>query len=70
MAGVHQITGATKAGRCISACSDPGAALVAAEKASDFAGGIELARHSIDSGAALGKLEALIKYTNSVAVAQ
>jgi len=45
-----------------------GAALVAAEKAIDFPEGIALARQSIDSGAALGKLDALIKYSQAVAV--
>src|SRR5687768_13458713 len=42
------------------------AALLAAEKVSDLSTGIELAKQSIDSGAALGKLDELIKYTNAV----
>ncbi|MDY0039255.1 MAG: anthranilate phosphoribosyltransferase [Desulforhabdus sp.] len=40
------------------------AALIAAGKASDFKGAIKLAEDSIDSGAAAGKLDALIQYTN------
>lgn len=39
------------------------AALVAAEAAADIAGGLELARESIDSGAALGRLDALLTYS-------
>ncbi len=41
--------------------------LVAGNLASDIKEGIVLAAHSIDSGAALGKLEALINFTQSVA---
>lgn len=40
-----------------------GAALFAAGKASDIAGGIKLAEQSIDSGAAKAKLDALIQFT-------
>ena len=40
-------------------------ALVAAGRATDWAGGMALARQSLDSGAARGKLEALVKFTNS-----
>jgi anthranilate phosphoribosyltransferase len=39
------------------------AALVACQKASDLKTGIALAEQAIDSGAALGKLEALVAYT-------
>jgi len=38
------------------------AALMAAGKARDFAEGIRLAENSIDEGAALGKLEALVRF--------
>jgi anthranilate phosphoribosyltransferase len=41
------------------------AALVAAGRVDHLADGIPLATHSIDSGAALGKLEALARYTRS-----
>jgi anthranilate phosphoribosyltransferase len=40
-----------------------GATLVAAGKAKDFMQGIDLAKNSIDSGAALEKLEALVRFT-------
>ncbi|MDF1591754.1 MAG: anthranilate phosphoribosyltransferase [Desulfobacterales bacterium] len=39
------------------------AALVAAGKAQDFKAGIRLAENSIDTGAALGKLQALVRFT-------
>jgi anthranilate phosphoribosyltransferase len=39
------------------------AALVAAEKAAEFQEGIHLAAESIDQGAALAKLEALVTFT-------
>ena len=39
------------------------AALVACQKAADLATGITLAEQAIDSGAAMGKLEALVAYT-------
>jgi anthranilate phosphoribosyltransferase len=42
------------------------AALVAAGRAADFREGIRMAARSIDSGAALGKLEALVKATNEI----
>ena len=41
------------------------AALVAADRAADFKEGIELAAEAIDSGAAKGKLEALVAYTQA-----
>jgi anthranilate phosphoribosyltransferase len=41
------------------------AALVAAGKASGFLEGMELARHSIDSGAARGKLEELARFSQA-----
>jgi len=41
------------------------AALLAAGKASDFVRGLELAAESIDSGAALEKLEKLMEFTNN-----
>ncbi len=41
------------------------AAIVAGDKAKDFKEGIRLARESIDSGAARGKLEKLIELSNS-----
>ena len=40
------------------------AALAAAGKAEHLGGGVPLAVHSIDSGAALAKLEALVRFTN------
>ena len=43
------------------------AALFVAEAAVDLEGGIELARHSIDSGAARGRLEDLIRATTALA---
>jgi anthranilate phosphoribosyltransferase len=44
-----------------------GAALLAAEVVGDLRGGIELARQSIERGAALAKLEALIKLSQELA---
>lgn len=41
------------------------AAIMAAGKAKDFSNGVEVARKSIDSGAALSKLEGLIRFSNS-----
>lgn len=41
------------------------AALMAAGKAENFSQGLKLAEQTIDSGAALGKLEALIEFTNN-----
>lgn len=41
------------------------AALVIADKASDLKAGVEIAKESLDSGAALAKLEALAKLTSS-----
>jgi anthranilate phosphoribosyltransferase len=43
------------------------AALAAAGEAEHLAGGAPLATQSIDSGAALAKLEALIRFTNQAA---
>ncbi len=43
-----------------------GAALYAADKAPGLQTGVELAAEIIDSGAALAKLEALIKFSQSV----
>ena len=40
-----------------------GAALYAADKVHDIGTGILLAQHTIDSGAALQKLESLVKFT-------
>jgi len=40
-----------------------GAALIAAGKANDFKSGIALAENAIDSGSAMTKLEALVKFT-------
>jgi anthranilate phosphoribosyltransferase len=40
------------------------AALVAAGRTADFREGVEIAGRSIDSGAARGKLEALVRFTN------
>lgn len=45
--------------------ANAGAALVVAEQASDWKGGIELARRAIDSGAAYEKLEALRAHTRA-----
>ncbi len=39
------------------------AALVAAGKADDFTGGIDLARKAIDAGAAKAKLDELVQFT-------
>lgn len=44
------------------------AALVAAGKAADFHEGVRLAAHSIDTGAAQSKLEALITFTSTTGV--
>jgi len=44
-------------------CLNAAAALVAAGRAADLAGGLALARHSLDEGLALAKLEALIAHT-------
>jgi anthranilate phosphoribosyltransferase len=41
------------------------AVFVAAEKVSDLRGGVEMARESIDSGRAMVKLEALIRFSKS-----
>lgn len=41
------------------------AALVAAARANSIADALSLAAHSLDSGAALAKLEALVKFTNA-----
>ncbi len=46
-------------------CINASAALVAVGLAADFREGARMAAASIDSGAALGKLEALIEFTNS-----
>ena len=43
------------------------AALLASDKVSSYMDALELAKHSIDSGSALRKLEALRKFTNSFA---
>ena len=43
-----------------------GAAFYAADKAPGLQTGVELAAEIIDSGAALAKLEALIKFSQSV----
>ena len=43
-----------------------GAALVAAGQANDIKEGIHLAGEAIDSGAAMGKLQQLVQYTNAV----
>jgi anthranilate phosphoribosyltransferase len=44
-------------------CLNAAAALVAADKAADFKEGLAQATAAIDSGAALGKLDALVAYT-------
>jgi anthranilate phosphoribosyltransferase len=46
-------------------CINAAAALVAAGKAADFRDGFRLAAAAIDSGAALGKLEALIVFSQA-----
>jgi anthranilate phosphoribosyltransferase len=56
------LEGVTGAPRDI-ALLNAAAALVAAEASPDIAGGLELARESIDSGAALGRLDALLTYS-------
>jgi anthranilate phosphoribosyltransferase len=48
-------------------CLNAGAALFVAEEVSSIGDGIERARTSIDSGAALGRLDALIEATTSAA---
>jgi len=50
-------------GRRDIVCLNAAAALVAADKAVDFKEGLEKAAAAIDSGAAMGKLEALVAYT-------
>jgi anthranilate phosphoribosyltransferase len=42
------------------------AALVIADKASDLKAGVEVAKESLDSGAALAKLEGLARITSNV----
>lgn len=56
------LEGATGAARDV-AMLNAAAALVASDAASDLAGGLELARQSIDSGAALDRLHALLAYS-------
>jgi anthranilate phosphoribosyltransferase len=46
------------------------AALIAGGKADEFVDGIRLARHVLDSGAALAKLDALIKYSRELTYEQ
>jgi anthranilate phosphoribosyltransferase len=41
------------------------AALVAAERAEDFAEGVELARRAIDSGAARERMEQMVRVSQS-----
>jgi anthranilate phosphoribosyltransferase len=47
-------------------CVNAGAALWVAGAAEDLAAGVELARQSIDSGAAKGRLDALVEATNAI----
>jgi anthranilate phosphoribosyltransferase len=44
-----------------------GAALVAGGRAREFKEGAQLAAHSIDSGAARGKLESLVRLSHELA---
>jgi anthranilate phosphoribosyltransferase len=67
------ITRAILAGEDVPARTDvvllnAGAALYAADAAPDIATGIEIARESIRSGAALRKLEALVQFSQKLAV--
>jgi anthranilate phosphoribosyltransferase len=45
------------------------AAFVASSKAASFAGGVEIAADSIDSGKAMGKLQSLVEFTNQESAA-
>jgi anthranilate phosphoribosyltransferase len=47
-------------------CLNAGAALYTANIAADIAAGVQLARQTIESGAARAKLDAFIKVTNSL----
>ena len=52
-----------KSGPCLDmVLMTAGSALMAAGKADDLKGGVELARHSIESGAAMDKLDALVQF--------
>ncbi|MBT5872441.1 MAG: anthranilate phosphoribosyltransferase, partial [Candidatus Latescibacteria bacterium] len=61
---VHSILNGETGPRRDIVLLNSGAALVVAGLASDFKHGIELSRSSIDSGAALSKLNALKAATN------
>ena len=53
------------AGPCLDmVLMNGGAALMAAGKAADLASGVELARKTIESGAAMAKLDALVEFCN------
>jgi len=56
-----------EAGPCLdTVLMNGGAALMAAGKVADLQGGVDLARQTIESGAAMAKLEALIAVSNEV----
>ncbi len=59
-----KILGGEKGSRRDVVVVNAAAALIAAGKAKDFPDGVGLAEGSLDSGAAAGKLEALVRYTN------
>jgi len=62
---IREILGGKKSPRRDVVLLNAAAALVAAGKADHLAGALPLAARSIDSGAAAGKLEALVRFTNA-----
>jgi len=62
---IRDILGGNKSARRDVVLLNAAAALVAAGKADHLAGAIPLAEKSIDSGAAAGKLAALVRFTNA-----
>jgi anthranilate phosphoribosyltransferase len=61
---IHDILAGKKSSRRDVVLMNAAAALVAAEKADSMAEAVPVAAASIDSGAALAKLEALVEFTN------
>jgi anthranilate phosphoribosyltransferase len=62
---IAQILGGTKSARRDVVLLNAAAALVAAGRADHLADALPLASESIDSGAAAGKLDALVRFTNN-----
>jgi len=60
----REVLGGAKGAKRDVVVLNAAAALMAAGKAPDFSRGIRLAEDSIDSGAAMGKLEALVRFTS------